>query len=243
MSVTTTVSNDNMNGVNNLIDMTSNVDFVNFNDIDNVLIDSSTLNKPFFSIGNDSNTDDDSNKTNNFTNSFINDSSPFSFELTNTNDTPVLEVDTCTMCDLLKNKITKEQLFKALTNGVFNVSKKDTLKDYSTLYASYKNEDVNTILTYLAQVKKDMSTLEKLLFPYSSENENEFAIRLIKHDNYLVQLADSLFTLMRNAEDLRRAASSLRNKLIDLPQYSRARANEYYSESKLISLLRDAMND
>lgn len=156
----------------------------------------------------------------------------------------IVEEDVSTVSDTLKSKITKEQLFKALKNGIFPISKEDTIKAYFSLKDEYKN-DIDLILAKLEQLNEDIFLLKDLLSPYQLKEEEKdgFTNRLINYDNYLVQLVDNLFDVMRNSEELKSLAGALRNKLLDSPQYVKARAGKYYSEKKLVDLLREAMKD
>ena len=152
----------------------------------------------------------------------------------------IVEEDASMAFNVLKNKITKEQLFKALENGVFKISKEDTIKEFSLLRNAYKN-DVDLVLAKLKQLKEAASLLEDLLSPYSSNSEGDFTNRLINYDNYLVQLTDGLLDVMRSSENLKSSAGILRNQLLDSYQYAKARAGKYYSEKKLADLLREAI--
>lgn len=154
----------------------------------------------------------------------------------------VVEEDVSTAFDLLKNKITKEQLFKALENGVFKISKEDTIKEFLLLRNAYKN-DVDLVLAKLKQLKEAVSLLEDLLSPYLSNSDDEFTNKLINYDNYLVQLTDGLLDVMRSSENLKSSAGILRNQLLDSYQYAKAQTGKYYSEKKLVDLLREAMKD
>lgn len=155
----------------------------------------------------------------------------------------VVKEDVGTAFDVLKNKITKEQLFKALENGVFKISKEDTIKEFLLLRNAYKN-DVDLVLAKLKQLKEAVSLLEDLLSPYLSNSDDDFTNKLINYDNYLVQLTDGcLLDVMRSSEDLKSSVGILRNQLLDTYQYTKAQAGKYYSEKKLVDLLREAMND
>lgn len=152
----------------------------------------------------------------------------------------VVEEDVGTAFDVLKNKITKEQLFKALENGVFKISKEDTIKEFLLLRNAYKN-DVDLVLAKLEQLKEAASLLEDLLSPYLSNSEDDFTNKLINYDNYLVQLTDGLLDVMRSSENLKSSAGILRNQLLSTFQYVKAQTGKYYSEKKLVDLLRDAI--
>lgn len=152
----------------------------------------------------------------------------------------VVKEDVSTAFDVLKNKITKEQLFKALENGVFKISKEDTIKEFLLLRNAYKN-DVNLVLAKLKQLKEAVSLLEDLLSPYLSNSDDDFTNKLINYDNYLVQLTDGLLDVMRSSENLKSSAGILRNQLLSTYQYVKAQTGKYYSEKKLVDLLRDAI--
>lgn len=153
------------------------------------------------------------------------------------------ERSTSKVFDTLKDKITKEQLFKALENGMFPISEKDTAKDYLFLKNEYQ-DDVNIIMNVLAQLKTDISLLENLLSPFLLKNKNEFTSKLIiNYDNYLAQLMESFLNILDSTEDLRSKVNTLKNQITELPQYSNASANKYYSESKLVSLLHKVMDN
>lgn len=152
----------------------------------------------------------------------------------------VVEEDVGTAFDVLKNKITKEQLFKALENGVFKISKEDTIKEFLLLRNAYKN-DVDLVLAKLKQLKEAVSLLEDLLSPYLSNSDDDFTNKLINYDNYLVQLTDGLLDVMRSSENLKSSAGILRNQLLSTYQYVKAQTGKYYSEKKLVDLLRDAI--
>ena len=154
----------------------------------------------------------------------------------------VVKEDASTVFDVLKNKITKEQLFKALENGVFKISKEDTIKEFLLLRNAYKN-DVDLVLAKLEQLKEAVSLLEDLLSPYLSNSDDDFTNKLINYDNYLVQLTDGLLDVMRSSENLKSSAGTLRNQLLDSYQYAKAQTGKYYSEKKLVDLLREAMNN
>lgn len=152
----------------------------------------------------------------------------------------VVEEDVGTAFDVLKNKITKEQLFKALENGAFKISKEDTIKEFLLLRNAYKN-DVDLVLAKLKQLKEAVSLLEDLLSPYLSNSDDDFTNKLINYDNYLVQLTDGLLDVMRSSENLKSSAGILRNQLLSTYQYVKAQTGKYYSEKKLVDLLRDAI--
>lgn len=152
----------------------------------------------------------------------------------------VVKEDVGTAFDVLKNKITKEQLFKALENGVFKISKEDTIKEFLLLRNAYKN-DVDLVLAKLKQLKEAVSLLEDLLSPYLSNSDDDFTSKLINYDNYLVQLTDGLLDVMRSSENLKSSAGILRNQLLSTYQYVKAQTGKYYSEKKLVDLLRDAI--